>query len=65
MWKKLELGPQEEDAALRPDDFDRALRRMKNDLALVALRRQLLQRGLDAPSVLALTQQILELQRPF
>jgi hypothetical protein len=63
MWKKLALG-NEEEARLRPDDFDRALRRMKSDLALLDLRRQLLHRELGASEVLALTQQILELQRP-
>jgi hypothetical protein len=49
---------------LRPDDFDRALRRMKNDLALLGLRRRLLADELDASAVLALTDQILTLQRP-
>jgi hypothetical protein len=49
---------------LRPDDFDRALRRMKNDLALLGLRRRLLRDPLDAAAVLELTDQILTLQRP-
>ena len=61
MWKQLTPGKPEE--PLRPDDFDRALRRMKNDLALLGLRRQLLQRDLDAGAVLEVTEQILSLQR--
>jgi hypothetical protein len=48
---------------LVPDDFDHALRRMKNDLALLDLRRQLLREELDAPEVLALTDRILALQQ--
>lgn len=45
-----------------PDDFDFALRRMKTDLALLDLRRQLLRDDLDARTVLSLTDQILALQ---
>lgn len=55
--------PTPKDSTLVPDDFDRALRRMKTDLALLALRRELLRRDLDAPTVLSLADQIIELQR--
>jgi hypothetical protein len=55
--------PTPKDSNLVPDDFDRALRRMKADLALLDLRRELLRQDLDAPRVLALTDCILELQR--
>jgi hypothetical protein len=61
MWRALE--PSTKDSKLVPDDFDLALRRMKKDLALLDLRRSLLRDDLDAPRVLALTDQILELQR--
>jgi hypothetical protein len=61
MWRTLE--PSTQDSKLVPDDFDFALRRMKKDLALLDMRRSLLRDDLDAPGVLALTQQILELQR--
>lgn len=63
MWKQITLKPETREEPLRPDDFDRALRQMKNDLALLGLRRQLLERDLDAGAVLALTEQILSLQR--
>jgi hypothetical protein len=61
MWRTLE--PSTQDSKLVPNDFDLALRRMKNDLALLDLRRSLLRDPLDAPGVLALTERILELQR--
>ena len=51
------------DSKLVPDDFDRALRRLKTDLALLDLRRRLLREDLDASAVLAITDRILELQR--
>jgi hypothetical protein len=57
------LDPGREESPLGPDDFDLALRRMKNDLALLGLRRQLLRRDLAAPEVLALVDRIVELQR--
>ena len=57
------LHPTPKDSNLVPDDFDRALWRMKTDLALLDLRRQLLREELDAPATLALTSRILELQR--
>jgi hypothetical protein len=46
------------ESPLMPQDFDRALRRMKNDLALIALKRQILDPGLDAKTVLSLVDQI-------
>ena len=61
MWRALE--PSTPDSKLMPNDFDCALRRMKNDLALLDLRRTLLRDDLDARGVIALTDQILELQR--
>ena len=61
MWRALE--PSTKDSKLVPDDFDLALRRMKKDLALLDMRRSLLRDDLDAPGVLALTEQILDLQR--
>ena len=61
MWRAIE--PSTKDSKLVPDDFDHALRRMKNDLALIDMRRSLLRDDLDAPGVLALTERILRLQR--
>ena len=61
MWRAIE--PSTKDSKLVPDDFDLALRRMKTTLALLDMRRSLLRDDLDAPGVLALTEQILELQR--
>jgi len=61
MWRAIE--PSTKDSKLVPDDFDLALRRMKKDLALLDMRRSLLRDDLDAPGVLSLTEQILELQR--
>ena len=61
MWRSIE--PSTKDSKLVPDDFDLALRRMKKDLALLDMRRSLLRDDLDAPGVLSLTEQILELQR--
>jgi hypothetical protein len=43
-------------------DFDRALRRMKADLAVTELRRRLLDSSLDARTVLEITDRIQELQ---
>jgi hypothetical protein len=45
-----------------PHDFDRALRRMKSDLALTDLRRRLLDRRLNAREVLEITARIQALQ---
>jgi hypothetical protein len=45
-----------------PQDFDRALLRMKKDLALTQLKRCILDPTLDAASILALTEEILTLQ---
>jgi hypothetical protein len=45
-----------------PRDFDRALRRMKAELALTDLRRRLLDPHLDARTVLAITARIQALQ---
>ena len=50
------------ESPLMPQDFDRALRRMKNDLALIALKRQILDPDLDAKTVLSLMDQIAGLQ---
>jgi hypothetical protein len=47
---------------LLPHDFDRALRRMKTDLALMDLRRRLLDPHLDARAVLEITARIQALQ---
>jgi hypothetical protein len=63
MLSGIESTPTPKDSKLVPEDFDLALRRMKNDLALLDLRRSLLQADLDAPTVLALADRILELQR--
>ena len=57
------LDPGREESPLGPDDFDFALRRMKTDLTLLGLRRQLLRPDLAAPEVLALVDRIVELQR--
>jgi hypothetical protein len=45
-----------------PQDFDRALRRMKAELAIIELRRRLLDPGLDARAVLDITDRIQALQ---
>ena len=47
---------------LTPHDFDRALRRMKADLAATELRRRLLDPSLDARAVLEIAGRIDELQ---
>ena len=57
------LEPTPKDSNLVPEDFDLALRRMKTDLALLDLRRSLLHDELDASSVLAVANRILELQQ--
>ncbi len=56
------LEPRSEESTLGPDDFDHALRRLKTDLSLVDLRRQLLRPELDARQVLALAEHIVTLQ---
>ena len=50
------------ESLLVPQDFDRALGRMKKDLALTQLRRCILDPALDAMSILELTEEILALQ---
>ena len=45
-----------------PEDFDRALVRLKKDLALTQLKRCILDPSLDGASILALTEEILTLQ---
>jgi hypothetical protein len=50
------------EAQLMPEDFERALVQMKRDLALTRLKRAILDPGLDATSILALTEEILALQ---
>jgi hypothetical protein len=55
--------PRPQESNLLPDDFDFALRRLKTDLALLDLRRELIHKQLDARGVLALTDRILELQQ--
>jgi hypothetical protein len=47
---------------LMPDDFDRALRRMKAELAVTELRRRLLDPDLGARAVLELSDRIAALQ---
>jgi hypothetical protein len=47
---------------LMPHDFDRALRRMKAELAATELRRRLLDPGLDARTVLEIADRIQALQ---
>lgn len=51
-----------QDPELSPEDFDRALRRLKDDLALKALRRRLLDPTLEAGEILAITRRIETLQ---
>jgi hypothetical protein len=45
-----------------PHDFDRALSRMKTELAITELRRRLLDRGLNARAVLDISDRIQALQ---
>ena len=45
-----------------PQDIERAISRLRKDLALTQLKRCILDPGLDANSVLALTEEILALQ---
>jgi len=54
--------PRDEEPTLGPDDFDHALRRMKTDLALLGLRRELLRPDLDARQVLEIADRIVTLQ---
>lgn len=56
------LEPRGEEPSLGPEDYDQALRRMKTDLALLGLRRELLRPDLDARRVLALADQIVTIQ---
>ncbi|MGH7289161.1 MAG: hypothetical protein ACREI8_14195, partial [Myxococcota bacterium] len=49
-------------AHLMPDDFDRALRRMKAELAITELHRRLLDPSLDARAILDITDRIETLQ---
>ena len=48
---------------LSPHDFDRALRRMKAELAITELRRRLLDPGLGARAILEITDRVLALQK--
>ena len=48
---------------LSPRDFDRALRRMKAELAITELRRRLLDPGLEARAILEITDRVLTLQK--
>ena len=50
------------ETSLMPHDFDRALRRMKAELAATELRRRLLNPSLDARTVLELAERIQALQ---
>ena len=54
----LRLPPLPRESRLMPEDFDVALRRMKTDLALTALKRQLMDPHLDARGVLDVVAQI-------
>jgi hypothetical protein len=56
-------GPRQKESNLVPDDFDLALRRLKTDLALLDLRRELIHKPLGPREVMALTDRILELQQ--
>jgi len=47
---------------LIPHDYDRALRRMKAELAITELHRRLLDPGLDARAVLEISDRIQALQ---
>ena len=49
-------------AQLTPHDFDRALRRMKAELAATELRRHLLDPNLEARAVLEIADRVLALQ---
>ena len=49
-------------ARLMPHDLDRALRRMKAELAMTELRRRLLDPDLDARSVLDIAERLQALQ---
>lgn len=51
-----------DDSRLAPPDYDRALWRMKAELALTDLRRRLFDPSLDAREVLGLARRILALQ---
>jgi hypothetical protein len=58
------VGPVRADLeeTLSPEDFDRALLRMKKDLALIRLKRSILDPALDGASILAVAEEILALQ---
>ncbi|MGH0031753.1 MAG: hypothetical protein ACQGVC_18350 [Myxococcota bacterium] len=58
----VHLPPPPEESHLMPQDFDRALRRMKSDLALTELKRRLLDPSLDAVRVLEVADRIQRLQ---
>lgn len=50
------------EAHLMPQDFDRAIRRMKAELAITELHRRLLDPSLDARAILDITDRIETLQ---
>ncbi len=58
----LESSRLEPETTLDSSDIEQALRRMKQGLALLDLRRALLTRAQDAGTVLSLTDRILKLQ---
>ena len=51
------------ESRLSPLDFERARDQMKQQLALIELRRNLRDPSLDARAVLGITQRILEIQK--
>jgi hypothetical protein len=53
-------GPE---TCLAPHDFDRALRRMKVELAITDLRRRLLDSRLEARDVMEIADRVLALQK--
>jgi hypothetical protein len=59
--KLLDSGILAEDTQLTPNDIDGALRRMKNGLVMVDLKRRLLSQ-VDGGAVIELSSEILALQ---
>ena len=59
---RLEPNRLAPETTLDSSDIEQALRRMKQGLALLDLRRALLTRAQDASTVLSLTDRILKLQ---
>ncbi len=58
----IDLGAVNADSRLTHEDIDLALRRMKSGLALVHLKRKLLDSNVDARDALDISQEILALQ---